>query len=68
MHSIWSLERLKQFLKHHQIKYSRLSEVYYHKIRIRFNNSYNHAHAKRTLSFDVFNDINFHKWIQENKN
>ena len=65
IHSVWSLKYLKQFLKHHQIKYSRLSEIYHHKIRIRFNNSYCHDHAERALSFDAFNELNFRQWIQE---
>ena len=65
IHSVWSLKYLKQFLKHHQIKYSRLSEVYHHKIRISFNNSYCHDHAERALSFDAFNELNFRQWIQE---
>ena len=65
IHSVWSLKYLKQFLKHHQIKYSRLSEVYHHKIRINFNNSYSHDRAERALSFDAFNELNFRQWIQE---
>ena len=65
IHSVWSLKYLQQFLKHHQIKYSRLSEVYHHKIRISFNNSYCHDHAERALSFDAFNELNFRQWIQE---
>ena len=65
IHSVWSLKYIKQFLRHHQIKYSRLSEIYHHKIRIRFNNSYCHDHAECALSFDAFNELNFRQWIQE---
>ena len=35
----WQLKEIKEFLKHREIHYGRLPEVYHHQLRIQFNNS-----------------------------
>jgi len=64
IHSIWKLKILKEFLKHHHVSYARLPEVHHHMVQIQFKNLSQKEQAEQILSTDVFNEHNFHQWIQ----
>ena len=59
----WKLNEVKEYLRHREIKYGRLPEVYHHQLRIQFNNSTDQQHADQTLAPDDFNENNYHKWL-----
>nr|ARJ54457.1 GDSL esterase/lipase [Adineta vaga] len=63
IHRCWQLKHLKLYLKEHKIKYSRLPEIYNHKLRIRFNHTSDYVFAAQLLDDDTFNEINYINWL-----
>lgn len=60
---IWSWQHLKFFLKQKNIKYAFISNIYHHKLRLRFNNLTTLHHAEDVLHEQTFNATNFDQWI-----
>lgn len=59
----WKLRDLKDYLKYKQINFTRLPEVYNHRLRIQFNTLADQQYAEKTLSSDDFTSENYQIWI-----
>ncbi len=62
---IWNLHDLKAYLKHKNIKFSRLPEIRNHQLHIQFNHYVDQQHAENMLSFNEFDDNNYNNWISQ---
>ncbi|CAF4074085.1 unnamed protein product [Adineta steineri] len=60
---VWQLAHLKTYLKHKQIKYSRLPEIHRHQLSIRFNNPAYQQQAEQLLSEHDFDANSYYNWI-----
>lgn len=65
IHPSWKLQAVKQLLKHNQINYARLPEIYKHQIRIQFDHEFKKEHAERILSSTIFNEQNAIQWNEQ---
>jgi hypothetical protein len=54
----WNLRDLKAYLKHKNIKFSRLPEIRNHQLHIQFNHYVHQQYAEHILSFNEFDDNN----------
>ncbi|CAF4997926.1 unnamed protein product [Rotaria sp. Silwood1] len=64
---LWKLPDIKQVLKHYNIQYARLPEIYKHKLRIQFNNELYLQQAERILSSNIFDEQNFLEWHRQHQ-
>jgi hypothetical protein len=67
IHPIWKLQDVKQLLKHHQIKYARLPEIYKHQIRIQFHDEFHKEHAEQILSSTTFDEQGAIQWNKQHQ-
>ena len=61
----WHLRDIKQILTTKNIKYTRLPEVYNHKLRVQFNTLSDLQHAEQLLADDQFNENNYLQWTSQ---
>ena len=62
----WKLQHIKVFLKQREIKYSRLPEIYHHRLRIFFNSADAQQYADQILAPDNFNERNYQECYPSN--
>lgn len=61
----WHLRDVKQFLAAKNIIFTRLPEVYRHKLRVQFNNLNDLQHAEQVIAVDQFNADSHLQWTSE---
>ena len=60
---VWHLQDLKQYLKHKNIHFNRLTEIRHHQLRIQFNHFHHLPHAEQSVLPMDFGEQNCYKWI-----
>ncbi len=61
----WNLRDLKAYLKHKNIKFSRLPEIRNHQLHPQFNHYIYQQYAENILSFHEFDNNNYNNWISQ---
>ncbi|CAF1419005.1 unnamed protein product [Rotaria magnacalcarata] len=64
--SAWSYKNVKDFLKHNNIRFGRLSILLNPQLHLHFNNASDMLYADRILKINVFDSDNFIHWIHHN--
>lgn len=61
----WHLRDIKEILTIRNIKYTRLPEVYNHKLRVQFNNLNDLQHAEQLIADDQFTENSYLQWTSQ---